>query len=264
MSDKIFFFHNPKAGGSSLKRIFESRFPAEKRCPLIENEKVQHEGLRGDYVRFRGFDLYAGHYGHDIFVVVNDGHSCVTNFRHPVDRLISLYNFFRFYVNLSDEELRTERFYAVLAAKSLSFERFVCADDPHVEVYVRNAHFRQLANSCWSLETVKGFKDVCRLIDGMPWYYVCEYPELSVRWMRRVFDWEMDQIPRENVTGDRGDQAISLSTLDDHTYKIICRKNDLDFAIYKYAVDHFLFRTRLVDAPCGLRAIVKPGVQNIV
>ena len=195
MSDKIFFFHNPKAGGSSLKRIFESRFPAEKRCPLIENEKVQHEGLRGDYVRFRGFDLYAGHYGHDIFVVVNDGHSCVTNFRHPVDRLISLYNFFRFYVNLSDEELRTERFYAVLAAKSLSFERFVCADDPHVEVYVRNAHFRQLANSCWSLETVKGFKDVCRLIDGMPWYYVCEYPELSVRWMRRVFDWEMDQIP---------------------------------------------------------------------
>ena len=103
MSQKIFFFHNPKAGGASLRRVFESHFLPEKRCPIIENNKVEHEELGGDYTRFRGYDLYAGHYGRDIFVTVNDGHSCVTNFRHPIARLLSLYNFFRFSVELTDE-----------------------------------------------------------------------------------------------------------------------------------------------------------------
>jgi hypothetical protein len=134
MIDKIFFFHNLKAGGTSLRFIIESRFQAEKRCPLIELNKVDHDDLCGDYARFRGYDLYAGHYGQDIFAAVNDDHSCITNFRHPATRLISLYNFFRFKVNLSDEELRTERYYSVLLAKSVSFERFVSADDPRVDV----------------------------------------------------------------------------------------------------------------------------------
>ena len=40
MIDKIFFFHNLKAGGSSLRLIIESRFQAEKQCPLIELNKV--------------------------------------------------------------------------------------------------------------------------------------------------------------------------------------------------------------------------------
>jgi len=204
---------------------------------------MEHEGLCGDYARFRGYDLYAGHYGHDIFLAVNDGHSCVSNFRHPATRLLSLYNFFRFNVKLSDQELRADRFYAVLLAKSVSFEEFVSADDPRVDVYVRNSHFRQLTNSCWSLEETKEFDDVCRFIDGMPWYYVCEYPEISALWMRRVFNLNLDRIPRENVTQNQGDQAAGMSTLADHTYGIIRRKNDLDFDLYQYAVDRFLTRT---------------------
>jgi hypothetical protein len=66
MTDKIFFFHNPKAGGSSLRKVFEGYFPAERRCPIIENDKIGHERLRGEYASFRGYDYYAGHYGHDI------------------------------------------------------------------------------------------------------------------------------------------------------------------------------------------------------
>ena len=173
MIDKIFFFHNLKAGGTSLRLIIESRFEAEKRCPLIELNMVDHEYFCGDYARFRGYDLYAGHYGQDIFATVNDDHCCITNFRHPATRLISLYNFFRFKVDLPDQELRTERYYAVLLAKSVSFERFVSSDDPRVDVYVRNSHFRQLTNSCWSLETTNKADGVFRFIDRMPWYYVC-------------------------------------------------------------------------------------------
>ena len=62
---------------------------------------MEHEQLGGNYTRFRGYDLYAGHYGRDIFVTVNDAHSCVTNFRHPVASLLFLYNYFRFSLELS-------------------------------------------------------------------------------------------------------------------------------------------------------------------
>jgi hypothetical protein len=105
----------------------------------------------------------------DIFEAVNEGHVCVTNFRNPLARLISLYNYFRFEVKLSEEELRTERFRAVALARSVSFEEFVSLSDPNVDVYVRNAYSRQLADSCWTRETTKVFDDGCRFIDEMPW-----------------------------------------------------------------------------------------------
>lgn len=54
MADKIFFFHNPKPRGSSIKSILANRIPVEKRCPIIENDKVGHEKL-GDHKRFCGF-----------------------------------------------------------------------------------------------------------------------------------------------------------------------------------------------------------------
>jgi hypothetical protein len=74
----------------------------------------------------------------------------------------------------------------------------------------------------------------------MPWYYICEYPELSLRWMRRALKWNLNWFPRENITGERAGQTISLSTLEQQTYEIIREKNDLDFPIYRYAVDRLL------------------------
>jgi hypothetical protein len=196
------------------------------------------------------------------FHAVNDGHRCVTNFRNPLARLVSLYNFFRFNVKLSEEQLGTERICAVAFAKSVSFAEFVSSNDPNVEVYVRNAHFRQLANSCWALETTKEFGDVCRFVDAMPWYYVCEYPQMSIAWLRRAFHWKLGQLPRENVTQAQSDQAADLVNLDDRIRKVILAKNDLDFALYRYAVGRFV--PRVTAQPTGLRNIIQQGARSII
>ena len=242
-------------------RILESRFPPEKRSPLIENTQVEHDGLSGDFARFRGYDLYAGHYGYDIFAAVNEGHACLTNFRHPATRLISLYNFFRCMVDLPDEELRKERFYAVRFAKSASFEGFVSCADSRVEVYVRNWHFRQLANSCWSLETNEPCDKVCRFIDSMPCLYVCEYPEASILWMRRALNWNLNRLPQENATGEKA--AISFCVLDEQTHRAICQKNELDFAIHRYAVDRLLKQGYLPERTSTRLAIFGSSVRNL-
>src|ERR1700759_1567702 len=261
MTEKIFFFHNPKAGGVSLRAIFEGHFCTAKMCPIIENDKIGHERLRGEYACFRGYDYYAGHYGHDIFQIVNHGHACVTNFRDPVDRLVSLYNYFKFNVNLSQEELATERFRAVALAKSVSFEEFVSSDDPNVEVYLRNAHFRQLTDSCWTLETTKKFEEACRFVDEMRWYYVCEYPRLSVAWLRRAFGREFNQIPRANVTLVKSDQPTNLAPLDDRIRKLILAKNSLDFALYRYALRRLLAQSTAHST--GFQGLLQQGAQGI-
>jgi hypothetical protein len=120
--------------------------------------------------------------------------------------------------------LRTERYRAVTVPKSVSFGDFVSSSDPNIDVYVRNAHFRQLANSCWTLETRKVFDDVCRFVDEMAWYYVCEYPEMSLASLRRVFDWNLGHLPRENVTQAQSDEAADLPTLDDRILKVVLAK----------------------------------------
>jgi hypothetical protein len=242
--------------------VFEAHFPAERRCPIIENDKVGHERWRGEYAHFRGYDYYAGHYGRDIFEAVNDGHRCVTNFRDPIERLISLYNFFKFNVKLSEEELGTERFLAVAFAKSASFEEFVSSKDPNVDLYVRNAHFRQLANSCWVLDATKEFDGVCRFVDEMRWYYVCEYPAMSFACFRRAFDWDLPQIPRENVTRAESDKPANPATVDDRIQKLILAKNDLDFALYRYAVRRLV--TQVTDHPIGSRNIIQRGTRTVL
>jgi hypothetical protein len=261
MTEKIFFFHNPKAGGVSLRTVFESRFSTAKKCPIIENDKVGHERLRGEYASFRGYDYYAGHYGYDIFRSVNDGHGCVTNFRDPVGRVVSLYNYFKFNVSLSQEELATDRFRAVALAKSVSFEKFVSSDDPDIEVYLRNAHFRQLANSCWNLEPSKGLNDVCRFVDEMRWYYVCEYPRLSAVWLRRTFGREFCRIPRANVTQIKSNQPANLLPLDDRIRKLILAKNSLDFALYRYAVRRLV--TRATAHSTKFQELLHQGAHSI-
>jgi hypothetical protein len=76
-----------------------------------------------------------------------------------------------------------------------------------------------------------------------------------------VFNWDVDQMPRENVTGDGGGWATSLSTLDDRTLRIIRMKNNLDFALYRHAVDRFLTRTCPRNRPSGRRATIMAKVR---
>ena len=140
--------------------------------------------------------------------------------------------------------------------------RLLRRDAVYTPVYVRNAHFRQLANSCWALETTKEIDGVYRFVDEMPWYYVCEYPEMSIAWLRRAFDWNLGHLPRENVTRIQSDQAADLATLDDRIWNVILAKNDLDFALYRYAVDRFL--SRVTAHPIELRNIIQQRARSVV
>lgn len=238
--NQLFFLHNPKAAGSSLIELLSALYPPARVCPLIENNKADHDQNRGDYSRFKGFDLYVGHYGADIFRAVRDAHVPITSFRHPADRLFSLFRFWRD-LNLPLTELAVDRNEPVALARAQSFTEFALSDHPALRVHNENYHFRQLSNSGWDLGITRSMADVVAFIDTMPWFLVVEHMDLSMRWAKDVFGWDPSSMPMTNARPHANSKEIAeLESIREE----IVKRNALDYELYLRATD--LLQSRAV------------------
>lgn len=211
-------------------------FPDASLSPIFVNDVDQHRKLAGDYAPHRGYDIYSGHYGKDIYDGVRQNHLCITNFRHPIDRVVSLYNYFRHMVPVQEADIGQGAFRPIDLARRATFEEFVFSPDPLVEIYVRNAHYRLLSNNMWSLDEVSSIVEICAFIDNMPCYYVCEFPGLSRVWLRTALG--IGGIAVDNATG--GDDLLRADSLDRSVVDRLCERNALDLALYRHAVDRLL------------------------
>ena len=238
----VFFFHNPKAGGTSINRALGAMYPTGAHAPLIENTERDHEQRAGQYGAFRGYRYYGGHYGRDIFNQVAESHDAVTNFRHPAMRLASLYEYFRTRVVMPQDDASRDALYPVSMAQTHDFHDFVAMNDPRVEIHTRNYHVRQLSASPWDPYS-QGDLDIARtLVDGMIWYYVCEQREASQHWADAVFRGRCPAIGWENRTADAAHSARVPASPDGETARIIEEKNALDLALYRHAADRLRAR----------------------
>ncbi|MET3664564.1 hypothetical protein [Caulobacter sp. 1776] len=237
MVETLFFFHNPKAGGTSVVDALSRLFPAQRRCPRIENDATEHEIRAGRYEVFRGYDLYAGHYGLDIYEAVGGRLPIATNFRWPIDRVVSVYRYFRHVVELTDVQARDPRFTAVRLAKSLSLDDFVTCDDPAVLLHTSDHHFRQLTGSGWSSAYERDLRAARTLIDRMVWFYVCEHPYESLAWADIAFDGRVSTVQRLNVT--RAEDSAE-AVLGPGAYRELVWRNQKDIAVYQYALGRLL------------------------
>ncbi|PIB93087.1 hypothetical protein [Caulobacter sp. FWC2] len=236
MIKQLFFFHNPKAGGTSVATALAGLFEAEQRCPRIENDAVEHAAHRGRYGAYRGYDYYGGHYGRDIQQAIGPAMACVTNFRWPVARVISLYRYFRHVVEITDAEAADPRFRSVVLAKILTMDDYVTCDDPAVRIHTCDHHFRQLTGSGWSGAVEGELGQAMDLIDHMPWFFVAEHAYESMIWAESAFDGRLAAIDRLNET-----QAPEAARqLGRRAYQKLDGQNQFDLALYRYAVDRLL------------------------
>jgi hypothetical protein len=245
---KIFFFHNQKAGGTAVASALRTLFLPSRCCPLIVNDMIGHASLGGNYEKFRGYDYYGGHYGYDIYSALRRDHLPITNFRDPISRLVSHYNYFRYAVQLPFAALRSERYYAVRFAKTATFVDFALSDDPRVSVYTKNQHFRQLTGTCWCPSVARSVAEACELIDGMPWFYVCEYPQISMNWASVAFADRLPRILIENRTFGPDGRFVRRNDLDPGSLRAIRERNLLDIALYEHAVQRLLDTTEALPA----------------
>lgn len=234
MPSPIFFLHNPKGGGSSLRELFSSRFEPGEIAPVFCNAPNEHRAQIGAIRQWRGFKFYAGHYGHDVYEQIGAGHRLITNFRDPVERIVSMYRYWRNNVRLEDvSDLLPGDAEFVKLAHNLAFSNFIRSDNPHLQLYLSNFHFRQLRKSGWE-HADPGLSDliiVKRRISRMPWFYVAETGQLSLSLLRRAFPDLVDaELPRENVS--RGDR-LSLDAAD---VDLLVQRNRYDYAIFGHAL----------------------------
>src|SRR3546814_4830561 len=92
---RIFFLHNPKAGGSSLRSVFAALNNTGSIAPVFGNAPADYQSNREFVNNYRGYDLYAGHYGYDVYRAIGDGHLLVTNFRRSEEHTSELQSLMR-------------------------------------------------------------------------------------------------------------------------------------------------------------------------
>ncbi len=240
----IFFLHNPKAAGTSIKFRLDRSFEPQEISPTIEALPRDRDPTSWD--NYDHYKFISGHCGYETYQAIGAGHLLITNFRHPVSRIVSLYDYWR--NNFRDDEpAKGVALNAPHFARGMSFADFIRTDEPIVRLYVRNAHARQLLETAWrywepeqsNLLTLK------RRIDAMHWYYLCEQPELSELWFKAQFP----QIPPgpfavENVTLCSQQPKTEPSPED---IAVICQFNYFDLEIYNYAAN--LIRNRASASP---------------
>lgn len=230
---KIFFLHNPKGGGSSLRSLLGRQFASDAIAPVFDNDPSDHRADTSALDRYPGYSLYAGHYGYEAFRKLEDGHQVITNFRAPAARIVSLYRYWRNNVGpVVLAGLDPDAAAVVMLSKTLSFAEFIRSDNADLQLYISNFHFRQLLHSGWENTTIRPWTMplVKRRIGRMPWFYVAEMPYESQLLLRQAFPSIEGDIPSENRS--EGEKIA----VDDSDVRHVMRLNPLDYELFHYAV----------------------------
>lgn len=209
--------------------------PHDAIAPAFSNAPNAHRADRPELKRYRGFDLYAGHYGFDAYRRLSGGHLLFTNFRDPVRRIYSMYRYWRNNIVLDDlTDAHPSDVAVVKLAHDLSFSEFVRANNSDLRLYIRNFHFRQLHSSGWH-DIQVGWRAkwvVKRRIAAMPWFFIAETPEASALLLERIIPKAANmKVGRHNASLGHPD------VIDAADAEYLTRLNVFDYAIYAFALE---------------------------
>ena len=139
----VVFLHVPKTAGTSLTGMLAANFAAER----VYRPKP-HGELKGRAAdELADFDFICGHFDWSELEAIPGPKRIVSLLREPVQRVLSLYWYWRAHTWAYAEELGAR---GVKLAKSLNLDDFFATAPPDVLGNFDNAVARQLAGSeCW-------------------------------------------------------------------------------------------------------------------
>lgn len=237
--EPIVFLHNPKAGGTSITDALRRCYTAGEIAPTLES--APHDRRPAVWRRWTHCRFVAGHFGHEVARRHFAGHALITNFRHPLARIVSLYDFWRSVAEPSMFRLSSRSGPAL--ARRLTFAEFVRSDSPFLALYVADFHTRQIVESGWTPRAIDGgsMRLAQERTAAMRWFYVCEHEQWSLAWLREAFPAVAAGcgIGRSNVNASR--ERTIPSPADE---AVILERNRHDLELYEFAAATLRARVR--------------------
>ena len=225
--EQLCFIHIPKTAGTTLTSLLNSKFHQSKICPA----EVWSEIVDIPREELAQYQLFRGHFFYDIGDLLPRKPVYITMLRHPIERVISGYEFMR-----RNVPTRTEALLNHHKAKTMSLMEYVSdldnpsmansqtrhlslsshKDDPEKWLAVAKQHLSEFA--CFGL--VERFQDSMALLSyTFGWNPLAEYSNLMI-----------------------GSRKLKQDQLEPEVIEMIARRNSLDLDLYNYAQELFADR----------------------
>ena len=229
----MYFVHIDKTGGLSVIDVLRKHFAPSEICVHAPNDAWHPRELRG-------YRLYAGHFTHDFFA--GKGGTKLIMMRHPVSRIVSLYDFYRSH---RDEYLATLQppLPGPALARSGNLTHFLHTMDPNViEPSSNTVAHRLLGQRFYEImpneEAV--LAESLRQLHDFTWIGITELFEPSIRLLCDMFGWVVPEaMPRENSTYDNANnphlERVERTVPTEQERELILQRNRIDLALYNEA-----------------------------
>ncbi len=237
MKRPVFFLHVPKSAGTSVLTILRSSFAENEICPQPPDGAwtVQWATSVG------GYQLYSGHFDAGFLEAIGTEGTKLTMLRHPVARIISIYDFWRSYrwehirATLPDEN-------GPAIAKQSNLSEFLATTSNFVRPNIYNATARQLLGAqrfeaLWPDED-ELIAEATRALATYTWVGVTESFDQSIAALCDLLERAAPtSLPVENPTYVKSASNPSLEPVEkteptERERRSILEGNRIDMALY--------------------------------
>lgn len=230
----MFFVHIDKAAGLSVIAILRTWFEPSQICAHAPNDAW----LPGE---LPGYQLYAGHFTYDFYG--DRGGTKLIMLRHPVARVVSLYDFYRSH---RPEYLAEQHppLPGPAIARSGDLMHFLQTNNPDViEPSSNTAAHRLLGRRFYELlpDEDAVLAESIRELRDFAWIGITEQFKPSIQLMCDTFGWAAPAaVPKENSTYENASNNSNLEPVErtvptEEARELILQRNRIDVELYNEA-----------------------------
>lgn len=253
---RICFVHIPRSAGTSIRWYLEQIFSKEETLEFREEDKIRLARDRKNRSLIRQYRLYSGHYDFRTFrALLPRNTRYLTMLRDPVQRIISLYYFWRSY---RPDFAQAHIVYpdGPRLARELSLPDFLRCKETIVINSIFNLQARQLGGFFYKplsgIDTGSLISDAEKNLIGMDFFGITEDFNSSIKLLHSIFGWpvpekeimvntfeKLDSMPHAFIKVER-DQKIN-----EETQALLYSLTEADRRMYDIA--KVMFKTRCAE-----------------